>query len=1583
MLPVLARFSVTPVFDGEIHALLGYFAAYIALTLAIFCLRVFTLHALREFLFWALGFLIFTVFQILHVFAFPGYHDLFFLSTSINTAVGFETLSGMLLASYVLAGFSKLRDEAVPRSAVGILTCAIVIGAVLFLARAVGPLRFFAASPLLLKKILDAGAVGAYSLAGGLLLLRMRHHHPPFPSFPFWFLAALGLGVFTHISNLLWVIPGDIFFYTTHVGKIVFLTFAWVGLLEFRNSILKADPGLGFALDDERGHFTLGQKSTLELIENMSEGVVVADSRGTLKFSNRAFREMLHYDNENISGLHISVFFDTTNYEKLLHYSVQKKSTQRRCDLELLTQENRKLPVSLDMVPISNPNGKISGTQYTVTDLTERRRIERDWHNLFLEKTRDLEVFQECIENSCEGVLITDAHGYINYVNQTFEMISGYEDEELLGRTTEIFIYNQRSEIAHEKIWDLAKEGRVWRGEFHTRRKDGSGFLGEVSVVPIKSTHRSDDKCLWLERDITRRRSLETSLKNYAERLTNKTDELEASRAYYESLISGMSDILLVVDNDGHCTFLNDYGRRRLGFRAEELSKEKLPVFFDDLKRLEKDYGAAIQVEIKNFEAAITPKAGQPILCSWYARPLVDRFSQRIGAMAVGRDITEYKMLQDQLQDHARTLEKSVQDRTVELEKKVSQLGKLLEIGEEILLNVDVDVIINRICEAIQSLGWQRVIVSLRDEETHCSRPVATAGLAVPEVEEVMKWGDIPFAHTEKYFKERFRISHSYFVPKEEDLITTDTRYAVFTDLGERGADEWHSLDALLVPIRTRDKILGTISVDDPVDRKRPDVNRVRDLEIFADKGALAIENARLVQAQKENEREATFLAGIGKIFHSSLNMEEVIAAVVQRGAMAIGELCSLLLLDEKNDLLVPEATHHTNPAIVEYFIEGMQKHPCPAGEGIVGSAVKTAKSCLLSKPFSEEGNELAQPPFYYIEKFQSISSLMVTPLRARGKTIGAMLYLLFDAKRKYKKDELRLAQELADRAALAVENARLFTEAGEKAAELEKASKMKSEFLANMSHELRTPLNAIITLSDILLRTLAESEGSEQLKQMQIIQRSGRNLLNLINDILDLSKIESGGVQPVYAEVPLPAVVEETIEHIRPLCLRKGLTLDYDFARNVPDTVYTDQDKLTKALTNVLSNAVKFTRTGGISVNMSVQNRKEIRIDVFDTGIGIPAERLQEIFKEFHQIDSTDSRMYGGTGLGLAITKKVLGIIGGSVHVESELGKGSTFTIVFPVRSRKDVKPVEAHQIEATPPEDNASESTLEVTDDRLNLVPNKRTILVVDDEKDSLYIISHYLREGDYQVVFCSNGEDVLHLAKRYEPFAITLDVLMPNQSGWEILQMLKSDEDTKAIPVIMTTILSEKERALELGADEYLTKPFEPETLMNYLAAFAKEKKRRGLFDWPRLLSFGKRKRRGPGKNGMDAQLGSKILLVDDDKDTQYSVRIILESAGYQVFFANEGREALEKADLIQPNLILMDIMMPGMNGYETTRALRESDKFKRTPIVAVTAKAMKGDREKTIYAGCDDYLAKPFGTEEILHVVRRWLAVSLSN
>ncbi len=1562
--------------DLTMPVLLDIFATYIAVFIAVYCFREYYLNRLPEFNIWGIGSLVFFVLFGLKILSSP---DILLISNLEAKSSLLDLVARLFFGSFLFLGFVKFKQFFLNRMLLWSGSALLLTAAIAFIFNFNLPSLENISS----LKLSNLGVALVYFASVGFLLTTKKGFE--LQNY-FWLAIAAILGGFSGVYFFLAENANTLYLSVAHFLKPAFLSFVLVGLASYKNRVLRFDRNLAQSLEEGTYRVNYNLNAVRDIVENLPEGVFVADLYGTVKFANLALSRLLNYDKADLLGLHMSIFFEPQSYEKFTNYSAKTQEKSHFCkELELVTKDNQKIPVLLKVQPLKNSKSQPAGNQFFVSGIADRQKIEQEWQSVFNEKNQSLRVFQQCVEYANEGIMITSTAGKINYANRSFEKMSGYLKSELIGKDATIFVHDDESKYTHEKIWDFVKENRIWKGELPIKRKDISVFFSETSVIPIEEKSGVKSRCLWIQRDVTERKTLEGSLKDYAEKLTTQTNQLESTKAYYESLISGMSDILLVVDNDSQCTFINEYGRQQLGFRAADLTKKRLPVFFNDLRKLEKNYGAAIQVQIKDFESTIQPRKGDPILCSWYARPLFDRFNRRVGAMAVGRDITEYKKMQDELQGYAKNLEGNVEERTVQLEQRVIQMAKLLEIGEEIRLNVDVDVLLNKICESILLLGWGKAVISLRNSVAGTSRPVATAGLDAKEVEQVMTWGEIPFEHTNKYFKERFRISHSYFIPKEEELVTEETQFSIYTEFDERLKEQWQSLDALLVPIRTKDRILGVITVDNPADKRRPDLDRIRELEIFSDKAALAIENSRMYLAQKESEKQSKFLAEIGKIFHSTLKMQDVLDAVTQMGGTAIGEFCSLLLLDEKSNALLPDSSYHNTPHIVDLFVKGTEEFPCRPGVGIVGSCVTTGKASLHSAPFAEDVFGSEKTIFSHLDEYNPISSIMIVPLNVRRKTIGVMIYLLFETRRKYKKDDLKLAQELADRAALAIENAKLFKEASKKAEELETVNKLKSEFLASVSHELRTPLNAIITLSEIMVENFKEKDFLEELKQIQIIQRSGRNLLNLINDILDLSKIEAGKVDPVYSVIPIQALVAESIEHVRPLCNDKGLTLEYEFAKNVPNTIYCDQNLLSKALNNILSNAIKFTRAGKVTVDMRIEDKKKIRIDVCDTGIGIPADRLEEIFREFQQVDNTDARAYSGTGLGLAITKRVLGIIEGEVLVKSQLGKGSTFSIIIPIKSKNDFKEAEKNGKETQLTSVQTFKHNFELEDDREKLQENKKTILIIDDENDSLYIMSHYLRENNYQIIFPQEAESILDLIEEYKPFAVTLDIIMPNQSGWEILQGIKNTPEIRETPVIMTSILSERGRALEMGAAEYFVKPFDPQGLLDFLAKLAeKDNKKSGLLDLSRFLNLRKKTSRLDAFKAMENMNGgASILVVDDDDDSRYALGLMLQDSGYKLHFARDGREGLRLAETVGPELILMDMMMPGMDGYEATRTLKAQDKFKDIPVIAVTAKAMKGDREKTIESGCDDYVAKPFDGEEIQRVIIKWLAVNKVN
>ncbi|QDG94412.1 response regulator (plasmid) [Rhizobium sp. NIBRBAC000502774] len=680
------------------------------------------------------------------------------------------------------------------------------------------------------------------------------------------------------------------------------------------------------------------------------------------------------------------------------------------------------------------------------------------------------------------------------------------------------------------------------------------------------------------------------------------------------------------------------------------------------------------------------------------------------------------------------------------------------------------------------------------------------------------------------------------------------------------------------------------------------------------------------------------------------------------------------------------------------------------------------------------------------------------------------------------------------------------------KATEVEQASRYKSDFLANMSHELRTPLNSSLILAKLLADNPDDNLSAEQVKFAQTIQSSGNDLLNLINDILDLSKIEAGHVEIR----PEPVSIQRTADTLQrmfvPLADNKGLGFSIDIAADVVPYIETDPQRLEQVLKNLLANAIKFTEAGQVSLMVRPTGTDQIAISVNDTGIGIAEEQQKRIFEAFHQADSTISRKFGGTGLGLSISRELVRLLGGTIHLRSKPGSGSTFTLIIPHKFDAEqalpaisILPgaVDTSVRQDTPPAPTSITSASRgiVDDDRKTATENTRKLLIVEDDQSFASILRDLARELDFQALVAGTAHDALELATQYMPSAIVLDVGLPDQSGLSVLDRLKCDVRTRHIPIHMVSAEDYSERALSLGAVGYALKPVHRDQLvdvMKSLDARISQNVRRVLivednevqrdavarligspevqticvgtaadclaelksrtFDcmvldlslpdasgfslletisqdsehsFPPVIVYTGRvlsaeeeqKLRRYSKSiiikgaksperlldevtlflhqvvselpdeqqnmirkarSRDALLeGRRILIVEDDVRNVYALTNILEPRGALVEIARNGEEALQKLTLsldrqdAKIDLVLMDVMMPVMDGLTATRHIRANARLKKLPVITLTAKAMPDDQKRCIEAGANDYMAKPLDVEKLLSLVRVWM------
>jgi HAMP domain-containing protein/signal transduction histidine kinase/DNA-binding response OmpR family regulator len=686
------------------------------------------------------------------------------------------------------------------------------------------------------------------------------------------------------------------------------------------------------------------------------------------------------------------------------------------------------------------------------------------------------------------------------------------------------------------------------------------------------------------------------------------------------------------------------------------------------------------------------------------------------------------------------------------------------------------------------------------------------------------------------------------------------------------------------------------------------------------------------------------------------------------------------------------------------------------------------------------------------------------------------------------------------------------------KAKELALTSKYKSEFLANMSHELRTPLNSILVLGQQLSENADENLTAKQVEFARTIHGAGTDLLNLISDILDLSKIESGTVSVEAEEVFFSSLLDTVGRAFRHEAENRRLSFDVHTDPQLSRSFVTDSKRLQQVLKNLLSNAFKFTAQGGVRLSVSLANggwtsdhlilsrvSTVIAFEVTDSGIGIPPEKQRIIFEAFQQADAGTSRKYGGTGLGLAISRELASLLGGEIQLRSTPGEGSTFTLYLPEVYSGPVA-VAAHPLEGKSatfavqkelsPTVLADFASKQMPDDRQNILPGDAVLLVVEDDPHYARILLDLARDKGFKVLLASRGAEALALAHEFHPAAVSLDVFLPDMLGWTVLNHLKQDSATRHIPVQILTLDEDKAHGLASGAFAFITKPVDSQglaTALNRIKQYAATPRKRllvvednpaeqlsigallgeddiditvadsgskalqvigeGSFDCvvldlrlPDMSGFDvldrlhntlqsndlpivvfTGKELSPEEDARlhmlarsvvvkgvesperlldetalflhrvvanlpkekqnmldrlhrsdDALTGRKVLVVDDDVRNIFALSSVLERRGMTVLTADTGKRAIATLDSTPDvAIVLMDIMMPDMDGYETMRVIRQNPSFSRLPIVALTAKAMKGDREKTLEAGASEYLAKPVNTEQLLSTLRMWL------
>ncbi|MBN1997359.1 PAS domain S-box protein, partial [candidate division KSB1 bacterium] len=853
-------------------------------------------------------------------------------------------------------------------------------------------------------------------------------------------------------------------------------------------------------------------------------------------------------------------------------------------------------------------------TQLKQSELELRRSLERSLQ----ESEETLKQFRDLVETTEFGLLQMDQEAKIVYANNKAAKVMDVAKKEMEGMSIFEFMDTHNREIfeMEESRWMMGKAGLL-DIDFSIKKTKIPVLLSVTPVTNVTGRFIGASLAFF---DITSRIKeekqirkrlyrLEDTVKSKKEEIQNQKKQYDDTRKFYENLITELPVIILYIDMNGNCTYVNEYGSRILGYRAKELTRKKLPDFITDMEKLRESYGSAVKAELRDYRAKLKSQDGRVIMCSWTVRYTLNEKGDHNGLVCAGQDVTELLKLQQENEKFSQQVLRT--EKGHESSLLFDHLDKLLPLDRHLFDDNGPQKILTGVCQILKNLGWEYAFASFIDEKNGKSHIIAKTGPTANAANELMTSRRVVFEQTLNFVKAEFRTSHSFFVKNAEG----GGKKAGF-------GDQWEELDCLIVPIKITTKILGFFFLFVPKNGLWPD------------------------------------------------------------------------------------------------------------------------------------------------------------------------------------KDQLKLLELLGYKAAIDLENHRLYITMSTKNRQLERTNRHKTETFSTMSHELRTPLNSIITMSSFVVKW-SDNLSEEQLKQVRIILHNGEKLLRLINNLLDISKLEAGKMEIQYSYFALPQLVEDCTETIKPLCDEKKLAFDVKTDQSLPRYIFSDSDKIEQVLNNILSNAVKYTERG--RVTFMVSNDVETSTIIFtikDTGIGIEKEDLDNIFLPFRQLDEAARARSKGTGLGLYVSRQLWEMMGGTIQVESKKGRGSTFTLQLQVKQMMEG---------SSPEQSDRPETELQK---RIRRSSSKATVLTVDDNLENHYAVKMILNELGYRPIFATDGESGVKKAISEKPDMILLDMKMPGMDGYTAVREMRKHAALKETPIIaMTaqTAAEDKGKATVAGCNAYLPKPF----------------------------------------------------------------------------------------------------------------------------------------------------------------------------
>jgi signal transduction histidine kinase/CheY-like chemotaxis protein len=704
----------------------------------------------------------------------------------------------------------------------------------------------------------------------------------------------------------------------------------------------------------------------------------------------------------------------------------------------------------------------------------------------------------------------------------------------------------------------------------------------------------------------------------------------------------------------------------------------------------------------------------------------------------------------------------------------------------------------------------------------------------------------------------------------------------------------------ILIPLQTAGTPAGLLIASSKrmVDFESEEIHT---LQIVGNSIAVAIERQRLLFEAQRRALELQTAAEIARDTTSTLSFDILLNRIVNLLKERFNYYhCSIFLVDDKNTYA--EIQESTGEAGFE--LKRRNYRLAVGSKSVIGACTATGETILV--------NDTTRNPIYYPNPLlPETRSELGLPLKITGKVIGA-LDLQSRELNAFSENEITVLQILTDQISVAIENAKAYAISQEAVEEMRELDRVKSQFLANMSHELRTPLNSVIGFSRVILKGIDGPINDVQQQDITAIYNSGMHLLNMINEILDLSKIDAGKMELQLEDVNISDVINTAITNTTGLVKDKPIELIQKVPADLP-LIKADEIRISQVLINLISNAVKFTDKGTIkveaSISMTSDNKPELLVTVTDTGMGISAEDQLKLFQRFSQVDDSPTRKTGGTGLGLSICRSLIELHGGKIGLQSsQVGKGSVFYFTLPMPGF-----VPGYNLD--------------------QLTHGENVILAIDDDPQVISLYDRFLKTQGFEVIALSDASMAVERARELKPFAITLDIMMPQKDGWQVLRELKQDPETREIPILICSILQEEEKGYSLGASEYLVKPFLQDDLINAIS---------------RLTKVG---------------TTSQVLVVDDDADDLRLIQKMVEQNNtLHLSLAQGGEEALEILQKSTPDVIIMDLFMPNINGFDLLDKIKIDARLNRIPVIVLTGADLNADQQKQLSEYSEQLLTK---------------------